>query len=184
MNPPRASPTPPPVMEDERGADAGASEGEEQGTATNREQRLNRMERELARTGGETEGGSPQGSWDWKMGLAWIGGSLVVAFFLLRMLRRRIAWMVLDRRNRKNRDLVDAFHGFLRWLAWSRGPRKPHETVREYLFQRDPFSQASPELRRLSQAYEAVRYGGVRGGKAGLDRIRELWQRVLKQFRP
>ncbi|MFD1409413.1 DUF4129 domain-containing transglutaminase family protein [Kroppenstedtia eburnea] len=177
-----ANPTP--VMEDERGADAGASEGEEQGTATNREQRLNRMERELARTGGETEGGSPQGSWDWKMGLAWIGGSLVVAFFLLRMLRRRIAWMVLDRRNRKNRDLVDAFHGFLRWLAWSRGPRKPHETVREYLFQRDPFSQASPELRRLSQAYEAVRYGGVRGGKAGLDRIRELWQRVLKQFRP
>ena len=177
-----ANPTP--VSEDGSGADTGAAEEEEQGRATPREQRLSRIERELAQTGGKTQGEASSDNWDWKEVLVWSGGSLVVILFLFRMLRRRIAWILLSRRNRKNRHLVDAFHGFLRWLAWSRGPRKPHETVREYLFQRDSFSRPSPELRRLSQAYEAVRYGGVRGAKARLDRIWDLWQKVLKQFRP
>src|SRR5690606_2957074 len=81
--------------------------------------------------------------------------------------------------------LIRAFRHFLRWLAWRRGPRKPHQTAREYIAgDHWLFSAPSPEMREITRLFEQARYGKEEKGASLWKKARHLWKALLEQTRP
>src|SRR5690606_3294066 len=88
-----------------------------------------------APTSSETEDArSSEAGYRW---LQWATALLLLAGGAVWAIRRRLIWWWLHRYPRieegSHVTLIRAFRHFLRWLAWRRGPRKPHQTAREYI---------------------------------------------------
>ncbi|MDR6227490.1 DUF4129 domain-containing transglutaminase family protein [Desmospora profundinema] len=114
---------------------------------------------------------------------AWGAGLMLSAMgFFIWFLRYRLLWWWYQRSPSSDDSIFRAYRSLLRWLSWYQGPRRPHQTLREYVLERDWLSQPSDELRELTCAYEESRYGK---GEPGLkERTWQLWKRVMEQFRP
>ncbi len=119
----------------------------------------------------------------------WPVGLLLLAGWALWTFRRRLFWWwlhryaVLGEGNRST--LIQSFRHLLRLLAWKRGPRKPHQTAREYVSGSDwIFSAPTSEMREMIRLFERARYGGMEKDPSLWDRARHLWRALLKQTRP
>lgn len=118
----------------------------------------------------------------WTFALLLLAGSLVT-------FRRRLVWWWLHRYPRVEEGnrftLIRSFHHFLRMLAWKKGPRKPHQTAREYLSEGDRiFSAPTSEMREITRLFEEARYGKAEEAATQWERARHLWRALLKQIRP
>lgn len=115
--------------------------------------------------------------WAWGIGLL-----LAVMGFVGWFWRRRLVWWWLQRQSPSDGSLLSAYGALLQWLTWYQGPRRPGQTVREYVLERSWPNQPSDELRELTRAYEQMRYGKEETGLG--ERMRTLWKRVMNQLRP
>lgn len=119
----------------------------------------------------------------------WTAGFLLLAGWAVWTFRRRLLWWWLHRYPRieeGNRStLIHSFRHLLRLLAWKRGPRKPHQTAREYVSGSDwIFSAPSAEMREMTCLFERARYGKMEKDPSLWERARHLWRALLKQTRP
>lgn len=119
----------------------------------------------------------------WSFTLLLLAGGVVWSF------RSRLVWWWLHRYPRieeGNRfTLIRAYRLFLRLLAWKRGPRKPHQTAREYIAgDHWLFSTPSSEMREITRLFEQARYGKAEKETFLWNRARQLWRTLLKQTRP
>ncbi|PTX49344.1 uncharacterized protein DUF4129 [Melghirimyces profundicolus] len=174
------NPTP---VKEEIDSDPVVSAEEENGTDTKPDPRLERSERELGgRAGPPNEAAAPETTTIRKTRFLWAAGTAGLLLWMLWLFRKRIAWWLLWRYTRGDRGLTRAFHALLKWLSRTRGPRRPGETVREYVLERDWMTRPSPELIRLTRSYEDARYGN---GNPTSDpsSLRRLWRKVLEQLR-
>ncbi|GAA5343877.1 transglutaminase TgpA family protein [Planifilum fimeticola] len=122
--------------------------------------------------------------WAW-----WTAGLLLLTGWAVWTFRRRLFWWWLHRYPRiekGNRSmLIQSFRHLLRLLAWKRGPRKPHQTAREYISGGEwIFSAPTSEMREITRLFERVRYGRTEKETSLWDRARDLWRALLKQTRP
>ena len=114
---------------------------------------------------------------------------LFVTGWAIWIFRRRLVWWWLHRYPRieeGNRStLIQSFRHLLRLLAWRRGPRKPHQTAREYISGSGwLLSSPSSEMREITRLFEQARYGRMEKDPSLWDRARHLWRALLKQTRP
>lgn len=122
--------------------------------------------------------------WVW-----WTVAILLLTGWAVWTFRRRLVWWWLHRYPRieeGNRfTLIRSFHHLLRLLAWRRGPRKPHQTAREYISGGDwIFSTPTSEMREITRLFEQARYGKAEKDTSLWERARHLWSALLKQVRP
>jgi len=140
-----------------------------------------------APTSSETEDArSSEAGYRW---LQWATALLLLAGGAVWAIRRRLIWWWLHRYPRieegSHVTLIRAFRHFLRWLAWRRGPRKPHQTAREYIAgDHWLFSAPSPEMREITRLFEQARYGKEEKSASLWKKARHLWKALLEQTRP
>ena len=77
---------------------------------------------------------------------------------------------------------IRIYQALLYLLSWQRGPRKPNQTIREYILgsEDDWLNNPSAELREITDLYEQFRYGGEKNGSQKLERVvRGKWKELL-----
>ncbi|PTM53207.1 transglutaminase TgpA family protein [Desmospora activa] len=176
-----SNPTPLEVEQADTDDEAETEEEENDPAAGGPDPRQQELNQDPAQAGEDVTSEQTVTTW-WRPWVWGIGLSLAVIGLLFWLWRHRLAWWWLSRQPSTTGSLLRAYGSLLQWLSWYQGPRRPDQTLREYVLEREWPSQPSAELRELTHTYEETRYGK---GKMELgERTRTLWKRVMNQFRP
>lgn len=174
-----ANPTPIDVNLDSSTEETDSETNDEEESTAGPDPIQQQLEAEQSLAGGETTQRASTSWQNWLWGTGLTGLALVMVGWFL---RDRLVWWWLRRLPSGERPFLRAYGSLLQWLSWVQGPRRPHQTLREYVLDRDWMHQPSEELRELTRAYEESRYG--KGKSNWGERTLHLWKRVMEQFRP